>query len=319
MRSDRLSNANRKADRMPPIGETNSARQVIRVTTTMRGANNREIVRVRPFVRVAGNLSLSVSELTANLPRFNAQKMLAAADTAVADDAGAEPDAEVSFFTRDLTGVLPRAKIAAVVPIDEILTRVRDAANWDGHAGKHTVLADAMPVGSLAYASERHSDIYAGFEPRIVPENITLLPKTTTQTNGGNAWGERTILLKKGDSVSANLRDLGATTTTSRRSPPPSGRAAGTRRRATATSCGCCWRRRTAASGCSRSASSSPPTARSKRSSPGRTRASMSPSTRAAPTPSRLPPTMTTRTTARACGSTKASTRPRCATRCRGR
>ena len=183
------------------------------MTTTTRGSNNREIVRVRPFVRVAGNLSLSVSELSANIPRFNAQKMLAPNEAAIAaaDDAGAEPDAEVSFFTRDLTTVLPRAKIAAVAPLDEILTRVRDASNWDGQTGKHPLLADAMPVGSLAYAPERNSDVYAGFEPRIVPENITLLAKTTTQTNGGNAWGERTIVLKKGDSVSANLRELGAT------------------------------------------------------------------------------------------------------------
>src|SRR5436190_16443410 len=55
----------RKSDRLPPAGEVNSHRQVIRVTTTSRGANNREIVRVRPFVRVAGNLSLTVSELSA--------------------------------------------------------------------------------------------------------------------------------------------------------------------------------------------------------------------------------------------------------------
>jgi murein DD-endopeptidase MepM/ murein hydrolase activator NlpD len=212
---DRVSTSTRKADRMPPPGEFTSARQVIRVTTTSRGANNREIVRVRPFVRVAGNLSLSVSDLTANLPRFNAQKMLAASDAAVAaaNDAGAEPDAEVSFFIRDLNSVLPRARIAAVLPMDEIRTRVRDAANWDGHTGKRTVLADAMPIGPLAYAAapERHNDVYGGFEPRIVPENITLLPKTTSQTNGGNAWGERTIVLKKGDSVSAHLRELGAT------------------------------------------------------------------------------------------------------------
>jgi murein DD-endopeptidase MepM/ murein hydrolase activator NlpD len=210
--TDRWTNATRKADRLPPAGETNAARQVIRVSTTTRGANNREIVRVRPFVRVAGNLSLSVSELSASIPRFNAQKMLAPdASVAAADDAGAEPDAEVSFFTRDLTTVLPRAKIAAVMPLDDVLARVRDAVNWNGQTGKRPLIASTMPVGSLAYAPERHSDIYAGFEPRIVPENITLLAKTTTQTNGGNAWGERTIALKKGDSVSTNLRDLGAT------------------------------------------------------------------------------------------------------------
>jgi murein DD-endopeptidase MepM/ murein hydrolase activator NlpD len=168
---------------------------------------------VRPFVRVAGNLSLSVSEISASIPPFNALKMLTQSDGAAvaADDAaGAEPDAEVSFFTRDLATVLPRAKIAAVVGIDEILARVRDAANWDGNTGqKPGLITGSIP--SMAYAPERNSDPYAGFEPRIVAENITLLPKTTTQATGGNAWNERTIALKKGDSVAAILRELGAT------------------------------------------------------------------------------------------------------------
>ena len=242
---------------MPPAGETNSARQVIRVTTTTRGANNREIVRVRPFVRVAGNLSLSVSELTANLPRFNAQKMLAASDTPSRLPTMPAPNRTPKC--RSSRAISPAScrgrRSPPSSPIDEILTRVRDAANWDGHAGKHTVLADAMPVGTLAYAAERHSDLYAGFEPRIVPENITLLPKTTTQTNGGNAWSERTIPLKKGDSVSANpARARRHARRHQGDHRGASGRAAATRRRGTATSCASCWRRRTAASGCSRSA-----------------------------------------------------------------
>src|SRR6202040_745850 len=118
--SERATNSARKNDRLPPPGEANAARQVIRVSTTSRGSGNREIVRVRPFIRVAGNLSLSVSELSANIPAFNAQKMLAKAEglpTSAQDAAGAEPDAEVSFLTRDLNTVLPRAKIAAVAPI----------------------------------------------------------------------------------------------------------------------------------------------------------------------------------------------------------
>ena len=210
--TERLSNSARKNDRLPPPTETTSARQVIRVSTTTRGSGNREIVRVRPFIRVAGNLSLSQSELSANIPPFNPQKMLAqaAGAGASAEEAGAEPDAEVSFVTRDLTTVLPRAKVAAAVPLDEVLARVRDAANFDGGmAQKPTLLTDAMPLN--AYAPERQSDPYAGFEPRIVPENVTLLPKSTAQTTGGNAWNERTIPLKKGDSVAAMLRDVGAT------------------------------------------------------------------------------------------------------------
>src|ERR687887_975359 len=207
--------ATRKADRLPPPGEANAARQVIRVTTTSRGSGNRESVRVRPFVRVAGNLSLSVSELSANIPAFNAQKMAARSEglpVSAQDAAGAEPDAEVSFITRDLNTTLPRAKIAAVASLDEVLARVREAASWGGNlAQKPALLASALPTTLAAYAPERHGDPYAGFEPRIVPENVSLLPKTTAQVTGGNAWTERAIVLKKGDSVSAFLRELGAT------------------------------------------------------------------------------------------------------------
>jgi murein DD-endopeptidase MepM/ murein hydrolase activator NlpD len=210
--AERATNSARKNDRLPPPGEANAARQIIRVSTTTRGSGNREIVRVRPFIRVAGNLSLTVSELSAGIPPFNAQKMLAQSvggAGSAEEPAGAEPDAEVSFLTRDLVGVLPRAKIAAVLPLDEILARVREAANWDGGTTqKPPLITDSIPL--TAYAPERRSDPYAGFEPRIVPENVTLLPKTTAQVTGGNAWNERAIVLKKGDSVSAVLKDMGA-------------------------------------------------------------------------------------------------------------
>ena len=211
----RVANATRKTDRLPPPGEANAARQVIRVSTTTRGSGNREIVRVRPFIRVAGNLSLSVSQLSANIPPFNAQKMAAQSEgipVSAQDAADAQPDAEVSFVTRDLNSVLPRAKIAAVASVDEVLARVREAANWDGKVGqKLPLLASAVAPTLTAYAPERQADPYAGFEPRIVPENVSLLPKTTAQVTGGNAWNERTIVLKKGDSVSAFLREMGAT------------------------------------------------------------------------------------------------------------
>ena len=213
--TERVANATRKTDRLPPPGEANAARQVIRVSTTTRGSGNREIVRVRPFIRVAGNLSLSVSQLSANIPPFNAQKMAAQSEgipVSAQDAADAQPDAEVSFVTRDLNSVLPRAKIAAVASVDEVLARVREAANWDGKLGqKLPLLASAVAPTLTAYAPERQADPYAGFEPRIVPENVSLLPKTTAQVTGGNAWNERTIVLKKGDSVSAFLREMGAT------------------------------------------------------------------------------------------------------------
>ncbi|MFX8546893.1 hypothetical protein ABTM05_19755, partial [Acinetobacter baumannii] len=65
----------RKSDRLPPPSDSAAARQVIRVSTVAR-AGTRDVMRVRPFVRIAGNLSLTTSDLSAKVPAFNAQRML---------------------------------------------------------------------------------------------------------------------------------------------------------------------------------------------------------------------------------------------------
>ena len=215
-----------KADRLPPPGEATAARNVVRVSTVTR-IGNRDVIRVRPFVRISGNLSMTTSDLAAKIPPFNAQRMLSESGPntpAASDDAenGAEPDAEVSFVTKDLGPILPKAKIAAVVALDEIVMRVRDAANWRGNGGSvRYALANATTdVGAtqadikMAYTTEGPPppDPYAGFETRVVPENVTLLPKTKETVTGGNATGERVHVVKKGDSVTSVLRDQGATT-----------------------------------------------------------------------------------------------------------
>jgi murein DD-endopeptidase MepM/ murein hydrolase activator NlpD len=218
----------RKSDRLPPPSDSAAARQVVRVSTVTR-VGNRDVMRVRPFIRIAGNLSMTTSELSAKIPPFNAQRMLtdvgapapAATDDAQANADAAEPDAEVSFVTRDLGPILPKAKIAASVAIDEILLRVRDASNWRGNSGgvRYTVASAAADVGGvqqpdlkMAYAAEGGAaDPYAGFETRVVPENVTLLPKTKEQATGGAPNNERIHQAKKGDSVAAVLRDQGAT------------------------------------------------------------------------------------------------------------
>jgi murein DD-endopeptidase MepM/ murein hydrolase activator NlpD len=72
--------------------------------------------------------------------------------------------------------------------------------------------ADAGGSQAMAYAAEGTvADPYAGFETRVVPENVTLLPKTKDQVTGGNPTGERVHLVKKGDTVTSILRDQGAT------------------------------------------------------------------------------------------------------------
>jgi murein DD-endopeptidase MepM/ murein hydrolase activator NlpD len=219
-----------KSDRLPPPGEATASRNVIRVSTVTR-VGNRDVMRVRPFVRISGNLSMTTSDLSAKIPPFNAQRMLdsgssdqPAGGTDNSNGDAAEPDAEVSFVTKDLNTVLPKAKIAAVVALDEVLMRVKDAANWHGNgaSGVRYALANAAADATgatqsdlkMAYATEGsgpQQDPYAGFETRVVPENVTLLPKTKDQITGGNPLGERIHLVKKGDTVTSVLKDMGAT------------------------------------------------------------------------------------------------------------
>src|SRR5450755_3260023 len=195
----------RKSDRLPPPSESAAARNVMRVSTVTR-VGNRDVMRVRPFIR---------------------QRMLTdvgAATPAASDDPNnadaVEPDAEVSFVTKDLAPVLPKAKLAAVVALDDVLMRVRDASNWRGGSGvRYAALANATADASgqsdlnkMNYAPEGTvADPYAGFETRVVPENVTLLPKTKEQATGGNPSNERVHLVKKGDTVTSILRDQGAT------------------------------------------------------------------------------------------------------------
>ncbi len=213
-----------KADRLPPPSEASAARQVFRVSTVTR-VGNRDVMRVRPYVKISGNLVMATSDLSAKVPPFNAQRLLTdvggaqpTAEDAASSSEAAEPDAEVSFVTRDLAQVLPKAKLGASVSIDEVLMRVRDASNWRGQGGVRYAsiggTQDYSGAGSemkMAYAAEGQvADPYAGFETRIVPENVTLLAKTKEQITGGNPVGERVHIVKKGETVPSIMREQGA-------------------------------------------------------------------------------------------------------------
>jgi murein DD-endopeptidase MepM/ murein hydrolase activator NlpD len=224
---DRLT-AFRKADRLPAQSEASVTRQVLRMPISIR-VRDRELVHTRAFVRISGNLSLTTSDLSANIPAFNPQKLLA--DAVAGDDpqtTAAEPDAEVSFVTCDLvaaappargkvtpascdiSSLIPKIKPATLLPLDDVLSRVRDVANAAPINTGLTPTTDPTGTITLSYAAEGNPGADFGFTARVVPENVTLLAKTTAQTNGGGDWTERMVTAKKGETVGSILRELGA-------------------------------------------------------------------------------------------------------------
>ena len=221
---ERLSGGLHKTDRLPAPTEPSVEREVLRVPTVTR-IHERETVHVRPYERVFGNLSLTVTDLSAKIPRFSPQKILAAA--VAGDDQAAEPqpDAEVSFTTCDfvpspprakvapaiceLGALLPKVKQATLLPIDDVMEQVRDVAKEAGIGAAQLTNANGTPPMRLGYASDNEPDPYLGFEARIVPMNVTLLPKT--QASAGSDPDEHVVTAKKGDTIASILHGLGVT------------------------------------------------------------------------------------------------------------
>jgi murein DD-endopeptidase MepM/ murein hydrolase activator NlpD len=207
-----------KTDRLPELGEPAVEREVLRVPTITRN-RDRETVRVRAYERVSGDLSLTVSDIS-KIPPFNPQKILAAAVAGDDQSAAPQPDTEVSFSTCDfapatrtkvtaasceLNSLLPHVRRSTLLPVDEVMARVRDVANA-GAAGAPQIVDDTS-ILKLSYAADSEPDADFPFELRAVPENVTLLPKTTASDDDG----DRVITVKKGETVGSILRELGAT------------------------------------------------------------------------------------------------------------
>lgn len=205
---DRAINPSRKGDRINVLSENVLARQVLRVSTTMR-VGEREIVRVRPFVRVATNLALSPSNASANIPAFNPVKLMGE-DDQTAENPDIEPTGELTIVMRDLSNLSANVRVAGAARLDDVLMRVREHLEMAANQPTETLRVQGFTLGSaLAYATD--SNTRGFFEPlQAVAENMMVVPKTATDTKGGNDWSEKTVVAKKGDTLAAILKELGA-------------------------------------------------------------------------------------------------------------
>lgn len=211
--SERAINPNRKGDRINVLSENVLARQMMRVSTTMR-VGEREIVRVRPFVRVATNLALSPSAVSANIPAFNPVKLMGE-DDQTADTPDIEPSGELTIVMRDLAQLPANTRVAGTANLDDVLMRVRQhlemAANQANPAAPALALQGFTLGSTLAYAPD--SGVRGILEPlQAIAENVMVVQKTASETKGGNEWTEKTIVAKKGETLASILKELGAQT-----------------------------------------------------------------------------------------------------------
>jgi murein DD-endopeptidase MepM/ murein hydrolase activator NlpD len=207
---ERASNIARKADRMTLLADHATARQTLRVSTTTR-SGDREIVRVRPFIRVATNLAVSPSEFASSVPLFNPVKLMAEDEQRAEDAPQIEPTGELSIVMRDLLQTPATVRIAGTIRNEDVQYAVRQtiASNASGEALRPTITASiGLGAASLAYAAEGNTR--GDGQPPAIAENMNSVPKTTNEVTGGNTWTERTVVAKKGEGLTTILKTLGA-------------------------------------------------------------------------------------------------------------
>ncbi|MER2604355.1 MAG: M23 family metallopeptidase [Siculibacillus sp.] len=209
-----------KTDRLRVASERTTTRQVLNLSTMTR-IGDRDLVRVRPFVRVAAPLTLKKTEATADIPPFNPLKVFA--DTEVLTGRGssarnpafydATVEGEITLRTRDLpldTAGFDSDIVMAEHDVEQI---VGDQARFlsDG-----SIQVAALPVsteGSLFAGAAGPGGLASALAMRIVPENVSFFPKSDVERAGaqtGNGLDEKTTTIDKGDTLRSLLRDAGA-------------------------------------------------------------------------------------------------------------
>jgi murein DD-endopeptidase MepM/ murein hydrolase activator NlpD len=218
---ERTSNAARKADRLNMTENTSSARQSFKAPMTIRNGE-REAIKVRNFVRVATNLSLTAGTYASDIPPFNPLRLFAEG----MDEQRVEPtpevaDADVSILRRDLAMVAIAASAPSLTDGDvlAILEEERRVFNEAGRRTSVPIPAQQMlsrtlrqPEGlgdALGYARVVDAP-FSTIEVRVVPENVTDLPKIE-QKIMTPLIEERDVVLKKGETLETVLRSYGGT------------------------------------------------------------------------------------------------------------
>lgn len=218
---ERSSNVARKTDRLNMTENTSSTRQNFKAPMTIR-IGEREAIKVRSFVRVATNLSLTAGTYASDIPPFNPLRLFAEG----MDEQRVEPtpevaDADVSVLRRDLSPV-PIAASAPSLTDADVLAMLEEERRVFNEAGRRTsvpIPAQQMlsrtlrqPDGlgeALGYARVVDAP-FSTIEVRVVPENVTELPKVE-QKAMSPLIEERDVVLKKGETLETVLRSYGAT------------------------------------------------------------------------------------------------------------
>jgi murein DD-endopeptidase MepM/ murein hydrolase activator NlpD len=216
----------RKGDKLVAEQPIASARQTVRAPMSQR-LGDREVIRVRPFVRLATNLSLTSGVYATNIPPFNPLRLFA--EGAPGSERYAEPvtempDADVSITKRDLADIPVTPGRAGLTDADVVNQMEEERANLaasDRRAalpippqlmlsrtlGQNSSAGAA--AGPLSYAPATDTS-FSGIEVRVVPENVTNAAKAPLAAAREPMVEEKLLITRRGENFETVIRNAGA-------------------------------------------------------------------------------------------------------------
>jgi murein DD-endopeptidase MepM/ murein hydrolase activator NlpD len=215
---DRAVTALGKGDKLVRTEMVVSAKQDFRAPISIR-VGDREVIRNRPFVRIATSLSLTSGVYARNIPAFDPLRFFAEEGAErFAEAVGEAPaDAEVSVVKHDLTA-LPIDGTAPALKDDDAAAQIEEERRLTPDASRRTPIA--LPPQMLlsrtlqqpaAPALQGYAAIdvpFSSIEVRVVPENVTTQSKIDARAVDVE---DRGVALKRGETLETVLRANGAT------------------------------------------------------------------------------------------------------------
>jgi murein DD-endopeptidase MepM/ murein hydrolase activator NlpD len=207
----------RKGDRLVKAVDIVAAKQGFKAPTTIK-IGDKEVVKNHNFMHVETTLLTASAGFADEVPAYNPLKLLADARDPVEAPAP-DPqtgDEDVSWSLRDIP--LKALSISAMLTTEEVQAQVaetirneRDVAGGPIDLPAQLLLMRTSrasdPAGALAYAnpSDPINSPFSSIEVRMVPENVTVMPRSTPP-HQVTQMDERLIVIRHGEKLEDVLR-----------------------------------------------------------------------------------------------------------------
>ncbi len=188
-----------KTDRVKPVALTRSELETVEASIR-ETVDGRSIIRMQPFSRLKATLATSATALTENIPAYDPIALL--------NSAAAETPIDTTAVSTDIYGANVEGELevkSTPLPLGDVpqLQMTESRAKDLARQAFENAFSEAGDAAYLSYASTntdfRDLGVAGGDNLPGVVENMTIVPKTTSDESEGIGRSERIVTMKQAE------------------------------------------------------------------------------------------------------------------------